>query len=217
MKHQYFLQEPDFRVGNIDTQNVSRSKGYRHAFKSGRAKHGFIYTVNGSVRDVFSAGESITVRAGELVFVPRGCVYTCEYTEENTEIKLVQFELVGGTLPDYLSVPTKIGLPNAQELIDAFFKPECLGGARHPFYYLARLYELLWQIDRSCSGLPSKYKKLGSALGEIAAHPQRNETVAYYAALCNMSEVSFRRLFRAYTGKSPIEYRNDLRLDLARA
>jgi len=32
-----------------------------------------------------------------------------------------------------------------------------------------------------------------------------------------MSEVNFRRLFREYTGMSPIDYRNDLRLKNARA
>ena len=31
-----------------------------------------------------------------------------------------------------------------------------------------------------------------------------------------MSEVGFRRLFHQYTGLSPIEYRNDLRLENAR-
>ena len=43
-----------------------------------------------------------------------------------------------------------------------------------------------------------------------------NRTVSYYAELCNMSEMNFRRLFREYTGMSPIEYRNDIRLTNAR-
>ena len=32
-----------------------------------------------------------------------------------------------------------------------------------------------------------------------------------------MSEVNFRRMFKEYTGRSPIEYRNDIRLSRARA
>ena len=31
-----------------------------------------------------------------------------------------------------------------------------------------------------------------------------------------MSEVNFRRLFKEYTGKSPVEYRNDIRLKNAK-
>ena len=33
-----------------------------------------------------------------------------------------------------------------------------------------------------------------------------------YVKRCNMSEVNFRRLFKEYTGMSPIEYRNNIRL-----
>lgn len=34
--------------------------------------------------------------------------------------------------------------------------------------------------------------------------------------LCGMSKVNFRQLFHKYTGKSPIQHRNDIRLENAR-
>ena len=40
----------------------------------------------------------------------------------------------------------------------------------------------------------------------------QNNKLSYYAELCNMSESNFRRLFKDYTGKSLIDYRNSLRL-----
>ena len=40
----------------------------------------------------------------------------------------------------------------------------------------------------------------------------QNNPIAYYAELCNMSQSNFRRLFKDYTGKSLIDYRNSLRL-----
>lgn len=87
----------------------------------------------------------------------------------------------------------------------------------HPFYYVSCLYNLLWQIDESYSVIPAKYKKLRAALSEIAEYWYKNETVAYYAELCSMSEVNFRRLFKEYTGLSPIDYRNDIRLSNAKS
>ena len=212
MKYQYILQEPDFRVGGIDIQNVSRPMGYKHTFRCGRGKHGFIYTVNGRTRNRFSAEKELYVSEGELIFIPKSTVYSVTYLEENTEIKIVQFDLVSGKLPDYLSTPAKISLTGAEGLIEAFFKPTEHHTASHPFYYLSCLYELLWRIDESESGIPTKYKKLKAALSEITKHWNKNEPVAYYAELCNMSEVNFRRLFKEYTGHSPIDYRNDLRL-----
>ena len=218
MKYRYDLQEPHFRVGSIDIQNVSRPKNYKHTFRNGREKHGFIYTVSGKMRDAFDANEKndIYAGAGELIFIPKNTVYTGIYLEENTEIKIVQFDLVSGVLPDYLAAPVKIDLPRAGELIEAFFKPVKDRTPNHPFYYLSRLYELLWQIDESEFHVPAKYKKLQPALAELAQHWDRNEPVAHYAALCNMSEVNFRRLFKEYTGRSPIDHRNDLRLSHAR-
>lgn len=218
MKYQYHLQEPNFRIGNIDIQNVSRPKNYKHTFRNGRGKHGFIYIVRGKIRDIFQSGaiEDMYANTGELIFIPKNTVYTGIYLEDNTEIKIVQFDLVNGSLPDYLCTPVKIELPRAGELIEAFFKPMEHHTPNHPFYDLSCLYRLLWQIDESESRIPAKYKKLQAALSEITEYWTKNEPIAYYADLCNMSEVNFRRLFKEYTGLSPIDYRNDLRLTAAR-
>jgi transcriptional regulator GlxA family with amidase domain len=102
-------------------------------------------------------------------------------------------------------------------LIEAFFRPMENHTSNHPFYYMACLYRLLWQVDECCYKIPVKFKKLQAALSELNASFERNRSVLYYAELCDMSEVNFRRLFREYTGMSPIEYRNDIRLNSARA
>jgi transcriptional regulator GlxA family with amidase domain len=36
--------------------------------------------------------------------------------------------------------------------------------------------------------------------------------MSYYSELCGVSESCFRRLFKEYTGQSPIEYRNSIRI-----
>ena len=218
MKFQYYLQEPNFRVGNIDVQSVSRPQNYRHSFRSGREKHGFIYIVNGKLMDSFRncSMESLCAAKGELIFIPQGSIYTGMYLEENTKIKIIQFDLISGELPPYLSTPGKIDLPDAHELVEAFFRPVEAHTSYHPFYYLSCLYELLWKIDESCARLPKKFRKLQPALTEMIECQNENRKVSYYAALCDMSEANFRRLFREYTGISPIDYRNDIRLTHAK-
>jgi len=219
MKFQYNFQEPDFRIGSIDLQNVARPKNYKHTCRNGRGKHGFIYIVRGKMKDVFQSDniEDIYANMGELIFIPKNTVYTGIYLEDYTETKIIQFDLVNGSLPDYLSAPVKIDLPFAGELIEAFFKPLKHHTPNHPFYHLSCMYQLLWQIDESESKIPAKYKKLQTALSEITEYSNKNEPVSYYAELCNMSEVNFRRLFKEYTGLSPIDYRNDLRLAAAKS
>ena len=119
-------------------------------------------------------------------------------------------------MPEYLSTPTKIDLPRARELIEVFFKPIENHMSCHPFYYLSCLYQLLWEIDNSYARLPKKYRHLQPALTEITECWNENKKVSYYADLCNLSEPYFRKLFIEYTGMSPIDYRNDIRLTNAK-
>ena len=172
MKFRYYLQEPDFRVRNIDVQNVSRPKNYKHTFPNGREKHGFIYVVDGCITDLFHDRKTPDLVAfkGELVFIPKGIAYTGVYAEEHTHIKIIQFDLICGELPSYLSAPVKIELPRAYELIDAFFKATESTISYHPFYYLSCFYELLWRIDECCASIPKKYRKLQKAKLEFAGN-----------------------------------------------
>ena len=218
MRHEYHLQPPSFTVENIDILTIAREKNYKHSYRNGRLKHGFIYTVKGEMLDAFVSDptEELRVGEGELIFIPKGCAYAGTYLGEGTQIRIIQFDLAQGELPSYLSKPVKLRLPNAGELIDAFFRSVKDGSIDHPFYMLSCFYELLWQIDESYSKIPTKYKKLQTAIREISEHCERNVPISYYAELCGMSEVNFRRLFREYTQTSPIEYRNEIRLKNAK-
>ena len=218
MRFESDLQKVGFRVDNISVANVSRSKNYKHSYKNGRTKHGFIYTVRGSIRNVFFGcdTETIEASAGDLVFVPKGTSYVSTYLEDETELKIVHFELFLGELPSYLSKPVKIELPDAKEIIDSFFMSQKNPAANNPFYYLSRLYDLLWRLEKKHAKIPTKYKKLKPAINDISEHCEKNRHILEYAEQCGMSEVNFRRLFREYTGVSPIEYRNAIRLENAR-
>lgn len=218
MRYEYSLQKPGIAVENIDVLDISREKNYRYSYRNGRIKHGFIYIAKGAMRDVFEndAQNPLYAQANDLLFIPKNCAYTSTYLEEETQIKIVQFDLSAGTLPVYLSEPCKIDLPNAGELMDAFFKPVHNQVHGHPFYYLACFYNLLWNIDQTCTSIPTQYKKLRNALKDLSVSYVQNEKIAYYAALCGISEPNFRKLFHRYTGMSPVEYRNELRLNDAR-
>lgn len=211
MHQEYASQKPNFTVENIDVLKVIRGKNYKHSYRNGRLKHGFIFVVKGGMCCDFGEAACCPT-AGQLLFIPKNTVYTTTYLEADTEIKIVQFDLAAGSFPDYFSAPLILELPNAGELIDPFFH----NIAAHPFHSLSCLYALLWQIDSRRSRIPTKYKKLKPALAEISHNFAQNEKIAHYAALCGMSEPNFRRLFREYTGHSPVDYRNALRLNDAR-
>ena len=217
MRYEYNLSPPDFTVENISILSNPRPLGHKYNCRNGRPKYGFLYTACGTLEYAFlDSGNSLSVKAGGLIFIPRNCRYICTYAEENTEVKSVQFDLASGQLPPFLSHPTLIELPNVGEQIDAFFKPMKNHAAPHPFYYLSCFYSLLWNIVENRSDIPAKYKKLQASISHMNEHYRESFPVSYYASLCGMSEVNFRRLFREYVGHSPIDYRNNVRLTNAR-
>jgi len=212
MKQEYNLQPLRLWVSEIDILEVNRGKNYGYSYRNGRIKHGFVYVVRGSIRHSFYQNDvsDMVLSSGDLLFVPQGCSYSGEYLEDDTQIRIVQFELSNGTLPDYLSKPVKLELLNARNLIDAFFAMD--PASEHQFYYFACMYYLLWQIDESQKGQSSHYIKLRPAINSLKNSSEQMHKIDYYAKLCNMSEGNFRRLFRACVGKTPVEYRNEIRL-----
>lgn len=208
------LRDPDFTVGDIDIVTVIRGESYRHSHRNGRLKHGFIYVVRGSMEDELLTDPIKTIRleAGQFLFVPAGTAYESIYREEDTCIRIVQFTLKSGQLPQYLRQPVLVELPDSGKLMDRFFEPA--GG--EGFYHLSCLYSLLGQVCAALTKPAAKYRRLQPALEHMRVFCRENQKIDFYAELCGMSEVNFRRLFRAYTGSSPVDYRNDLRLQRAR-
>jgi hypothetical protein len=91
MRFQYISEQPRFTVRDIDVVDVARDKNFSHSYRTGRIKHGFIYTVKGQICYSFVSGEGkkIYAKTGELVFVPKSCAYTGTYLEDGTELTSV--------------------------------------------------------------------------------------------------------------------------------
>ncbi len=219
MRYEYNFQKPSFEVSQIDILTVSRPENYRHSYMSGRPSYAFIYTESGKMLDSFAhpIKEDVITEPGSFFFIPKGAKYYGTYLEKGTVIKIIQFDIESGDVPEYLIYPKKLELPSAKSIVNSFLEAVNNAKTNHIFRYLSLLYDLLWQIDIEHRGLPEKYSRLSAALDDISLCPQKNVKISDYAKMCFMSEVNFRRLFREHTGKTPIEYRNELRLQKAKA
>lgn len=207
--------QQNFSVAYIDILNVSWLKNRKYSCRNGRKNYGFIYVTHGSMRYDFlgEIPETLCINAGTLLYIPKNCAYSVIYLEDNTAHKNIQFDLISGSLPEYLSAPKVIPIANAKDIVEAFFRQQ----DSHLFYRLSCLYQLLWHVENCCSGLPVKYKRIFPALTAMSECRAFSAPISYYAELCEMSEVNFRRIFKEYTGKTPVEYRNDLRLEDAKS
>ena len=217
MKQYYNPRECSLSVGNIYIYTVRRDKNYRYNYLNGRPKNAFVHIERGGIAYSFKKpkADDIVARDGDTVFFPRGAEHTSCYLENGTTIKIIEFDTLTGSLPDYLTKPTKISVINISEIINSFFISATTKSENHPFFCLSKLYELLWLIDYQREHFPTKYKRLKPAIRDINNKYYENQKASYYAELCSMSESGFRKMFREFTGVSPIEYRNDIRLSEA--
>lgn len=203
-----------FVVGNTSFVTVHRNMSAKMAFPDGRKQHSFLYTRSGCMqyKSLARSFDNITAPESTLVFIPKGTQHASVYTEDNTQVEIAQFEIISGELPDYLSMPVIIEINNANELFSSFRADFEAGIGDNPLYFLYRIYELLWNVSIQQPKIPYKFKKLQKVVQEIMLRYYENRKIADYAEMSGMSESGFRRLFHEYTGCSPVEYRNEIRL-----
>lgn len=209
--------EAPLMVKNTNFITVKRNKDFKMVFSGGRNQHSFLYTVSGCIeyKSLLKNFSDITAPASKLVFIPAGTQHSSVYTENNTQVEIAQFDIAQGELPDYLCKPTIIEIDHAGELFSSCEADFEAGMGDNPLYYLYRIYELLWKSSVKQPKIPYKFKKLQKALQEINVRYYDNRKISDYAQMTGMSESGFRRLFHEYTGDTPVEYRNKLRLQKA--
>lgn len=218
MKLRYVPEQIVIQLNNVNYVNVQRPKGYQKIALSGRKQHSFLYTVSGTLQYSFMGTEQAEIIAGsgKLVFIPAGVRHKSTYCDETNEVYIIRFDISAGKLPKYLTVPSLIQSEAAEKVFAAINHDIESGVADNPMYFLYRIYELLYRLSQNADSLPTRYRKLQKALKEIHLFYRENYKVKYYSDLCGLSESAFRHLFKSYTGMSPIEYRNQIRLQEAR-
>lgn len=212
----YMPTEEPFLVGNISFLDVTRQKGFQNRFPDGRAQHSFIYTRKGAIQYGFHDSETITAPAGELIFIPKGTIHTTTYLEPENMAEIAQFDITEGSLPSFLSIPSIIEIDNADEIFTSCYTEIKSATNVIPVFFVYKMYELIWNVSKQMPRIPYKFRKLQPVLKEMKTHFSDNHKISYYADIANMSESGFRKIFSDYTGISPIEYRNRIRLENAR-
>ena len=201
-----FQENLEFKIENVGYVSVQRNKNYFFEYKKGKETYSIIYVAEGQLSYTLTGSkETYLINKGDTIFIPKHLPYKTMYLEDNTLIQIIVFDITGDILPSCLqnTICTK------SRSMRAVFSEI----TNDPLLLASKAYELLYHIIRKADkGIPVKYKKILPAIEHITKNYTENHKINYYAQLCNMSESNFRKLFGEYTGKSPIEYRNDIRM-----
>lgn len=75
---------------------------------------------------------------------------------------------------------------------------------------------LIRKTEKESAPRGGYFDKISFVIQSMNKEYQNNHTLDEYAKMCNMSKFHFLRIFKDITGISPLEYRNNIRLDHAK-
>ncbi|MBQ7010484.1 MAG: helix-turn-helix domain-containing protein [Clostridia bacterium] len=189
-----------------------------------RPHNGFMYISEGKVLFTYKDGSSETFKAGDLLYIPKGCEYETLFFSEPEVIAdlLVQFEIRDLNGNEYLFAEKTVRLlENTPERIakDFWNIRKYSANVTKPYLQITKtFYGLLEKIQAQLimEESDSKGKSvIAPAILYLDFHVGDNISVADLAKMCLMSETAFRLAFRDYTGMSPAKYRTALKIQKA--
>ena len=189
--------------------SVVRDKNFTFPYVKGKPFFSFIFVIRGALEYRFTKEKKkLHLEPECALFIPKEYPYVATYLKDNTKICILNFDLEDERLPEIFSKPILLNMPE----MNLIFNSISFSNMSNPLFLASKIYELLYHIDIQNFTTPHKYKKLLPAIKEFQQFYFKNEKMSYYSELCSVSESCFRRLFKEYTGQSPIEYRNSIRI-----
>ena len=215
------------------TECVIYAQSYQSAlrnfstFGNPRKINGFIYLLNCDCTYELLSGTKLEAKKGDVIYLPA-------FGEYKSNFKNFGNEPIDGILinlsfsddkgkPFYLPDKIKIYKNNNPNYIKSYFT-NILNCSKQPLMNIAELksiaYKILAYLGASNKELKinsSKYKCISEGISYLENDAQQILSIDEIAELCHVSATYFRRLFKEYSGVSPVQFRILKKLETAKA
>lgn len=174
----------------------------------------------------FNGGKEFTVSRGSVLYIPEGSVYETKFFD------------CSNTLPATILIEFCLILPDGNHFCAAEYpcvlKQESNAHINELFYEAAENYSLaviplskiksvtyrllsdLSRAERQQNIASKGFRTIAQGISHLENDLKSEKTIKEISEMCHVSESTFRRLFKDYTGKSPIEYRVERRIEYAK-
>ena len=162
----------------------------------------------------------VTAGKGDVVFIPRGVHYHAEVLggkNDRIDTYTLNLQLVSPEGEELLLSDEIAVIATRQDDLFAI-RAAAVSGAVHrvgqpgTLKVQAALYHLLDALSASAQEDAEDHYLIRPGCEALRSEWNQNRKIEEYAAMCGMSPAYFYRCFRRYAGKSPVEYRNQIRL-----
>ena len=169
--------------------------------------------------------EFLYVKRGETVYIPQGCKYETAFVgAEKNKVSTILIEFVTafptGEPFIFSTVPLVVS-GNAGRAADLFAEMVNLYSTplSSPAQKKSVLYGLLSTIgyEEKTAGLfATEYSSIAKGILYMENDISQKKSIAEISELCHVSPSYFRKLFRKYSGMSPIEYQIQVKISRAK-
>lgn len=212
MQDIHFTANTAVTVESVGAVCVMRKAGFRFEQKTGKPLCSLIFAETGELDFAFyGTGENICVKTGNVLYIPRRFPYVVQYRKDGMRVKILHFNTGSELLPEFLQKTVLLDTAEAASVFTMLSRDRI----NNELYLLSGVYTLLALLRDETVAVPEKYRQIQPAMESIRYRYAEEHKIADYAKRCGMSESFFRRVFREYTGYTPVEYRNRIRLAAA--
>ena len=215
--------QPDVRQLQVFPEEWFGGGEYSRYRNSPRPSSGF-FIVCTNVQAVFSQKdrEPVVAGKGDVVYIPKGVHYHAEVWGggEQIDTYTVNFQLRDESGEEILfgdHICILASRSDEQLALSAAALSSAVHRAEQPNHLKvkASVYHLLDLISTSAQECSQVYYPIRVGVEALRAQWNKNRPIEEYARICGMGTAYFYRCFKTWCGKTPVQYRNDIRLSTA--
>ncbi len=183
-----------------------------------RPNHGLALHTGGEKEYLFSDGKKITVKANDIIYLPKHSTYTVS-ANVHGGCYAINFDINEGNTFSPFFVKAK----NHAEITDHFRIANKIWELKRRGYKMkckAELYNIIYVMQQEYFTEYYPKNKLDIIKPAVDYIHERytNELISIdtLSKMCNITPEYFRRIFKSFYGVSPIKYINDLKITRAK-
>ena len=219
------LYELDYNLSDIFAINQYWKENTNFKMTTPRRTSGLVYFCGCSAIYGFNNTE-LKVPRGSLVYIPEGSVYKTNFFEVDDSIPstiLIEFSLVlsNGEHFCVAEQPCILKQESNVRINELFY--EAVKNYSLAVIPLSKVKSVVYQLLSILSHVERQqninslgFNTIAQGIAHLENDLKSKKTIKEIAQMCNVSESTFRRLFNQYTGKSPVEYRIERRIEYAK-
>lgn len=178
---------------------------------SPKMNHSLLYFAGCDGSYTFPDGATRTVSRGDIVYIPSGACYTVTFFNKQEKIStiLINFQLSAADSPFALADTVTVMAKDTKKVFHKLFYQTAVEFSSS-IALKSGLYQIFHELQKagvSDLKLQSKFAKIAKGISYLENDSEQLLSIEQIAEQCDVSCNTFRRLFSAYAGVSPVEFR----------